>query len=157
MTDASMALADGGPDDLPRTFRRERDAQREAREREARERAAAEDFDETARNLVARPVRFPAHLQAGIVRCSFDDTIGHLARPIRQQLIQLLPGFFHVRLQRGKLLADRHDLRTSRRKHPVRDLHRGRIQSCQGIFADDKIVRIQRRPHPAKVAVAEAA
>ncbi len=42
MTDASMAMADGGPDDLPRTFRRERDAQREAREREARERAAAE-------------------------------------------------------------------------------------------------------------------
>ena len=34
-----MAMADGGPDDLPRTFRRERDAQREAREREARERA----------------------------------------------------------------------------------------------------------------------
>jgi hypothetical protein len=42
MTDASMAMADGGPDDLPRTFRRERDAQREAREREARERTAAE-------------------------------------------------------------------------------------------------------------------
>ncbi len=42
MTDASMAIADGGPDDLPRTFRRERDAQREAREREARERTAAE-------------------------------------------------------------------------------------------------------------------
>lgn len=42
MTDASLAMADGGPDDLPRTFRRERDAQREAREREARERAAAE-------------------------------------------------------------------------------------------------------------------
>lgn len=40
MTDAHMAMADGGPDDLPRTFRRERDAQREAREREARERAA---------------------------------------------------------------------------------------------------------------------
>jgi hypothetical protein len=37
-----MAMADGGPDDLPRTFRRERDAQREAREREQRERAAAE-------------------------------------------------------------------------------------------------------------------
>jgi hypothetical protein len=42
MTEAGMAMADGGPDDLPRTFRRERDAQREAREREARERAAAE-------------------------------------------------------------------------------------------------------------------
>jgi hypothetical protein len=41
-TDAHMAMADGGPDDLPRTFRRERDAQREARDREARERAAAE-------------------------------------------------------------------------------------------------------------------
>ena len=40
MSDAHMAMADGGPDDLPRTFRRERDAQREAREREARERAA---------------------------------------------------------------------------------------------------------------------
>jgi hypothetical protein len=40
MTDAHMAMADDGPDDLPRTFRRERDAQREAREREARERAA---------------------------------------------------------------------------------------------------------------------
>ena len=37
-----MAMADGGPDDLPRTFRRERDAQREAREREARERAAVD-------------------------------------------------------------------------------------------------------------------
>ena len=42
MTDATMSMADGGPDDLPRTFRRERDAQREARDREARERAAAE-------------------------------------------------------------------------------------------------------------------
>jgi hypothetical protein len=38
-----MAMADGGPDDLPRTFRRERDAQREAREREARERAAVDE------------------------------------------------------------------------------------------------------------------
>jgi hypothetical protein len=38
MTEARMAMADGGPDDLPRTFRRER----EAREREARERAAVE-------------------------------------------------------------------------------------------------------------------
>jgi hypothetical protein len=38
MADHSIALAaDGGPDDLPRTFRRER----EAREREAREREAA--------------------------------------------------------------------------------------------------------------------
>jgi hypothetical protein len=37
-----MAMVDGGPDDLPRTFRRERDAQREAREREARERAAVD-------------------------------------------------------------------------------------------------------------------
>lgn len=35
--------ADGGPDDLPRTLRRERDArEREAREREAAERAQAE-------------------------------------------------------------------------------------------------------------------
>lgn len=35
--------ADGGPDDLPRTFRREREArEREAREREAAERAQAE-------------------------------------------------------------------------------------------------------------------
>lgn len=35
--------ADGGPDDLPRTFRRERDArEREARERLAAERAQAE-------------------------------------------------------------------------------------------------------------------
>lgn len=42
MSDARMAMADGGPDDLPRTFRRERDAQREAREREARERAAVD-------------------------------------------------------------------------------------------------------------------
>ncbi len=42
MTDAHLAMADGGPDDLPRTFRRERDAQREAREREARERAAVD-------------------------------------------------------------------------------------------------------------------
>jgi hypothetical protein len=42
MSDASMAMADGGPDDLPRSFRRERDAQREARERDARERAAAD-------------------------------------------------------------------------------------------------------------------
>lgn len=42
MSDAHMAMADGGPDDLPRTFRRERDAQREAREREARERAAVD-------------------------------------------------------------------------------------------------------------------
>jgi hypothetical protein len=40
--EADMAMADGGPDDLPRTFRRERDAQREQRERESRERAAAE-------------------------------------------------------------------------------------------------------------------
>lgn len=38
-----VALADGGPDDLPRTFRREREArERQAREREARERALAE-------------------------------------------------------------------------------------------------------------------
>ncbi len=37
-----MAMADGGPDDLPRTFRRERDAQREQREREQRERAAVD-------------------------------------------------------------------------------------------------------------------
>lgn len=36
-------IADGGPDDLPRTLRRERDArEREAREREAAERALAE-------------------------------------------------------------------------------------------------------------------
>ncbi len=42
MTDAHLSLADGGPDDLPRTLRREREAQREARERETRERAAAE-------------------------------------------------------------------------------------------------------------------
>jgi hypothetical protein len=42
MTDARMAVADGGPDDLPRTFRRERDAQREQRDREARERAAVD-------------------------------------------------------------------------------------------------------------------
>lgn len=36
-------IADGGPDDLPRTLRRERDArEREAREREAAERAQAE-------------------------------------------------------------------------------------------------------------------
>lgn len=35
--------ADGGPDDLPRTFRREREArEREAREREAADRAQAE-------------------------------------------------------------------------------------------------------------------
>lgn len=35
------ALADGGPDDLPRTLRRERDArERQAREKEAREREA---------------------------------------------------------------------------------------------------------------------
>lgn len=37
------SIADGGPDDLPRTFRREREArEREAREREAAERAQAE-------------------------------------------------------------------------------------------------------------------
>ena len=37
------SIADGGPDDLPRTLRRERDArEREAREREAAERAQAE-------------------------------------------------------------------------------------------------------------------
>ncbi len=34
--ETNMAMADGGPDDLPRTFRRERDAQREQREREQR-------------------------------------------------------------------------------------------------------------------------
>jgi hypothetical protein len=38
-----VALADGGPDDLPRTLRRERDArQRQAREKEAREKEARE-------------------------------------------------------------------------------------------------------------------
>lgn len=40
MSDRNLSMAsDGGPDDLPRTFRREREAkEREAREREARER-----------------------------------------------------------------------------------------------------------------------
>jgi hypothetical protein len=38
MTDALLSAADGGPDDLPRSFRRERDAQREARDRAHRER-----------------------------------------------------------------------------------------------------------------------
>ena len=40
-----VAVADGGPDDLPRTLRREREArerERQAREREAREREARE-------------------------------------------------------------------------------------------------------------------
>jgi len=38
----SFPVADGDPDDLPRTLRREREArEREARERQARERAAA--------------------------------------------------------------------------------------------------------------------
>ncbi len=41
MTDIHISAADGGPDDLPRTFRRERDAQRDARDREVRERANA--------------------------------------------------------------------------------------------------------------------
>ena len=41
MTDTHMAMADDGNDDLPRTFRRERDAQREARERAAAEHAFA--------------------------------------------------------------------------------------------------------------------
>ena len=41
MTDAHLTLADGGPDDLPRTLRREREAQREARERAAAEQAYA--------------------------------------------------------------------------------------------------------------------
>ena len=37
----SLSVADGDPDDLPRTLRREREArEREARERQARERAA---------------------------------------------------------------------------------------------------------------------
>ena len=42
MTDMNYPLAaDGGPDDLPRTLRRERDArEREARERQAKEREA---------------------------------------------------------------------------------------------------------------------
>lgn len=42
MTDMNYPLAaDGGPDDLPRTLRRERDArEREARERQAKERDA---------------------------------------------------------------------------------------------------------------------
>ena len=42
MTDAHMTLADGGPDDLPRTLRREREAQREARERAAEQAYAPE-------------------------------------------------------------------------------------------------------------------
>ena len=44
MSDTDFALAaDGGPDDLPRTLRRERDArEREARERQAREQMARE-------------------------------------------------------------------------------------------------------------------
>ena len=40
MTDTHMAMVDDGHDDLPRTFRRERDAQREARERAADRRSS---------------------------------------------------------------------------------------------------------------------
>lgn len=44
MTNAHISAADGGPDDIPRTFRREREAQREAREREMQQRAEQEAY-----------------------------------------------------------------------------------------------------------------
>ena len=98
MTDAHMAMADGGPDDLPRTFRRERDAQREAREREARERAAVDHAfapppeaayaPDTAHNTYG--AAYPPPVASGVVT-AFEIPFGRLVAFFLKALFAAIP------------------------------------------------------------------
>ncbi len=100
MSDAHMALADGGPDDLPRTFRRERDAQREAREREARERAAIDHAfapppepafaPEVGAGDPYAPVAYPPPVPSGVVT-SLEIPFAQLVTFFLKALFAALP------------------------------------------------------------------
>lgn len=95
-TIAGQAMAgDGGPDDLPRTFRRQREQQeREAREREAREREARER-DPRDRKLTDRAARFEPVAMAGQRE---PDDFGSAFRDEPQAAVvtRLQVPFFHL-------------------------------------------------------------
>ncbi len=81
-----VAVADGGPDDLPRTLRRERDARmRQAREKEAREREARER-DERERALGEAPV--------ANVRYEASDFVSGELPPVAVSRLSM--SFFHL-------------------------------------------------------------
>ena len=99
MSDAHMAMVDGGPDDLPRTFRRERDAQREAREREARERAAIDQaFTPPPESMYAQeppiapgyPASYPPPVATGVVT-ALEIPFGRLVLFFLKALFAALP------------------------------------------------------------------
>jgi hypothetical protein len=83
MTDIHYSMAgDGGPDDLPRTFRREREArEREAREREARERELLERElrEQEARD---REAAMAAAAQAAPIEPLAVDARNYAAAPV---------------------------------------------------------------------------
>src|SRR5262245_23310505 len=62
-----MFAADGGPDDLPRTLRRERDArERQNRERERAERQAREARDRAYAEATASPIPGQPTIASGL-------------------------------------------------------------------------------------------
>lgn len=100
MTDVHMAMADDGHDDLPRTFRRERDAQREARERAASEHsfapapepgyAASSGFDQPAPLDRPFPASYPPPVASGVVT-AFEIPFGRLMLFFLKALFAAIP------------------------------------------------------------------
>ena len=87
MVERTLSMADGGPDDLPRTLRRER----EAREREARERDAQPAFV-TVPSYDPAPAQhmMPDHL-AGTTVNRFDVPFLHLVAFFLKAVLAAIP------------------------------------------------------------------
>ena len=96
-TGAGRTMAgDGGPDDLPKTFRRQRDQQeREAREREARDRDARER-QASERSGTDRASRFEPVPLGGPARAAADFGAPFPDEPQATVVTRLQVPFFHL-------------------------------------------------------------